>query len=88
MKLMTLAAAAAALLTTSLAAAPADAQPVRERTVVKTTTTQPVRERTVVRKTVVRTHHRRAGWGNHHRSRTCRVTIRHHVRHRVCTTRW
>jgi len=96
MKLMTLAAAAAALFTTSIAAAPAEAQPMRERTVVRTTTTQPVRERTVVRRTVVRTNHHRYGWranhrrhawGNRHR-RVCRVTIRHHVRHRVCTTRW
>jgi hypothetical protein len=80
MKLMTLAAAAAALLTTSIAAAPAEAQPVRERTVVKTT--------------VVRSHGRHMGWRNHHRwqrrhhSRVCRVTVRHHTRHRVCTTRW
>jgi hypothetical protein len=82
MKLTSLAAAAAAMLTTTIATAPADAQPMRERTVVKTTV-------------VERGHGRHMGWRNHHRwqrrhghSRVCRVTVRHGNRHRVCTTRW
>jgi hypothetical protein len=82
MKLTALAAAAAAILFTGALPAAADAQPMRERTVVKTTT-------------VVRSHGRHMGWRNHHRwqrrhghTRVCRVTMRHGVRHRVCTTRW
>jgi hypothetical protein len=73
MKLMTLAAAAASLLTTSIAAAPAEAQHSRTRTVVKTT--------------IVRSHGRHAVMRNHHRRKVCRVTVRHHHRSRVCTWR-
>jgi hypothetical protein len=79
MKLTSLVAAAAALVFTSVAAVPAEAQPVRERTVVKTTV-------------VERGHHRgwnrgrHMGWRNHHR-KVCRVTVRRHSRHRVCTWR-
>ncbi|HMC91280.1 MAG TPA: hypothetical protein VKI45_02360 [Allosphingosinicella sp.] len=72
MKLTTLAAAAAAILFTGALPAAADAQPMRERTVVRTTVVQ-------------RGHH--AGWRNHQRRKVCRVTIRRHARHRVCTWR-
>jgi len=80
MKLKMLAAAAAAMVMTGFAAAPADAQMrdgMRERTVVRTTTT------------VHRDNGRHMGWRNNHRRRqVCRTTWRHHQRHRVCTWRY
>jgi hypothetical protein len=99
MKLSRLAAAAAILVTSLGIAAAADAQPpMRERTVVRTTTeARPMRDRTVVR-TVVRgdmgrhrdmdrrhygwTRGHHYGWQNHHR--TCRTVWRHHRRVRTC----
>jgi hypothetical protein len=81
MKLSILAAAAAALLSTSFAAAPADAQRGdrdRERTVVRTTTV------------VHRDNGNHYGWRNkHHRKvKVCRTVWRHHHRDRVCTWRY
>lgn len=77
MKITVMAAAAAALVLTSfVAAAPAEAQPMRERTVVKTTTS-----------VVHRDNGRHMGWRNKHRTRVCRTTWRHHQRHRICTVR-
>jgi hypothetical protein len=70
MKITTLAAAAVAVLFTSVSAAPADAQGMRERTVVRTTTVR-----------------HGAGMRDHHRRKVCRVTVRRHMRHRVCTWR-
>ena len=91
MKLSGLAAAAAILVTSLGIAAAADAQPpMRERTVVRTTTeTRPMRDRTVVR-TVVRGDMRHHGWtrGHHYgwrnHQRTCRTVWRHHRRIRTC----
>jgi hypothetical protein len=95
MKLSILAAAAAALLTSSFAAAPADAQGMRDhsRTVVRTDG-----DRTVVRtRTVVRDDRRHRGWqrgnhygwrNNHRKMRVCRTVWRNHHRDRVCTWRY
>src|SRR3954454_23757754 len=100
MKLSGLAAAAAILVTSLGLAAAADAQPpMRERTVVRTTTeARPMRDRTVVR-TVVRGDdmgrdrrwaRRLYGWerGHHYgwrnHQRTCRTVWRHHRRIRTC----
>jgi hypothetical protein len=91
-------AAVAALLVTSLApvAAPADAQNMRERTVVQSNDNG----RVVRTRTVVRTDHREMrmgmrddrgrhnGWRNQTR-RTCRTVWRHGRRDRVCrVVRW
>jgi hypothetical protein len=103
MKLSILAAAAAALVTTSFAAAPADAQMgQRERTVVRTdgdrTVVRTDGDRTVVRtRTVVRDDRRHDGWqrgnhygwrNNHRRTRVCRTVWRNHHRSQVCTMRY
>jgi hypothetical protein len=87
MKLASTLAAAAALLVTGAGLAAADAQPVRERTVIHNNG-----NRTVVRTTVVRHDNGRHygwerghhyGWSNHSR-RTCTYVWRHHHRERVC----
>lgn len=75
MKLSALAAAAAILVTSIGAAAPADAQRMRERTVVRTTTV------------VHADRGRHLGWRNHQRRQVCRTMWRHHHRERVCTSR-
>jgi Ni/Co efflux regulator RcnB len=83
MKLSIMAAAAAALVSTSFAAAPADAQR-GDR--------DGMRERTVVRTTVVhRDNGNHYGWRNNNRHRkvkVCRTVWRNHHRDRVCTWRY
>jgi Ni/Co efflux regulator RcnB len=82
MKLSIMAAAAAALVTTSFAAAPADAQRGGR---------DGMRERTVVRTTVVhRDNGHHYGWRNnrHRKVRVCRTVWRHHHRSQVCTWRY
>lgn len=81
MKIPSLVACAALVLTSFGAAAPADAQHRdrdRDRTVVRTTTT------------VHRDNGHHYGWRNrHHRKvRVCRTVWRHHHRTRVCTWRY
>jgi hypothetical protein len=80
MKSIGFAAAAALVLTSSGAAAPADAQRRGDRAV----------ERTVVRTTVVhRDNGHHYGWRNKQRRvRVCRTVWRNHHRNRVCTWRY
>lgn len=97
MRLKMLAAAAAAMMMTGFAAAPADAQDASMQGTMQAGAQGgmqgSVRHRTVVRTTTTTTVHRNngrhLGWRNRHRSsRVCRTVWHNHQRRRVCTTRY
>jgi hypothetical protein len=91
MKLTTLAAAAAVFLSSLGVSAAADAQPMRERTVVRTNGDRTVvRTRTVVRGESWRGDNgRHLGWRNNRTRRVCSTVWRHHHRERICrVVRW